>query len=81
VVVGVVFYGTYLVQYLSWEPVGAATVVGVFTHYLVPLLALLPFVFSLNKEKILVKDMDIWVMTLMVGFIAGMMMLTLVNCY
>lgn len=80
-VVALIFFGTYLVQYLSWEPVGAATVVGVFSHYLIPLLALLPFTFGLNQENELVENQDMWVVTLMVAFLAGMLILTLVNCY
>lgn len=80
-VAALIFFGTYLVQYLSWEPVGEATVVGVFSHYLIPLLALLPFTFGLNQENELVENQDMWVVTLMVAFLAGMLILTLVNCY
>ena len=48
----IIFYGTYLVQYLTWTPVGYLELdSAVNTRYFLPIFALCPFVFNLNMNK------------------------------
>ena len=51
-VLAIIFYGTYLVQYLTWTPVGSLELdSAVNTRYFLPLFALAPFVFNINMNN------------------------------
>ena len=48
----VIFFGTYFVQYLTWTPVGSLKLdSAVNTRYFLPIFALVPFVFNINRNK------------------------------
>ncbi|MEE1134607.1 MAG: hypothetical protein UHW60_07540, partial [Methanobrevibacter sp.] len=58
----------------------ATVVSGVQGRYFIPLLALIPFMISLNKDKSF-KDMDLWIFTFSLIFLAILVMLTIFNYY
>lgn len=50
-IIVILFFGTYFIEYLTWTPVGQLNVEGIQTRYFLPLIALFPFVFSMNNNK------------------------------
>ena len=81
-IAALIYAGVMYVQYLTWSSVGGGRLVeGVFGRYLMPLLIFLPFVlsnefFEFDKEKLSLLSL-----TVALGFIAGMMMLTVAVKY
>lgn len=74
----IIYLGIFLVQYLTWIPVGSSNVVGgVMGRYFIPLLVFLPFIFNLSSNKLDKSKMQILFITFAISFIAGAMMLTL----
>ncbi|WP_365907053.1 DUF2142 domain-containing protein [uncultured Methanobrevibacter sp.] len=72
-----IYGGVMAVQYLTWSPVGGDNVTrGVFSRYFMPLLIFLPFVFGIGNKKIEKETLSFLVLTIAVGFISGMLMLT-----
>ena len=46
-----IFYATHIIQLLCWTSVGKLSyILGVQTRYFIPLFALLPLIFSFNKD-------------------------------
>ncbi|WP_409200133.1 DUF2142 domain-containing protein [Methanobrevibacter sp. DSM 116169] len=72
--------GTFLSLYLTWNPVGSLILKGVHTRYLIPIFALLPFIFTINKNKTF-KNMDKYIMAIVIGFLASMILLIIANYY
>ena len=58
----------------------ATLIQGVQGRYFIPLLALMPLVFNLNKNKRF-KDMDLWIFTALLIILSSFIMLTIVFYY
>lgn len=77
-----IYIGVIGVQYLTWSSVGAESVInGVFSRYFIPLLIFVPFIintdfFEYDKEKL-----SLIFLTIAMGFISGMIMLTVAVKY
>lgn len=73
----ITYYGVVFIQYLTWSGVGATNVYeGVLSRYFLPLLIFVPFIintdfFEFDKKKIILLSL-----TIAIGFISGMIMLT-----
>lgn len=52
----IIFVGTYLIQFFTWTPVGQMVIVGTQSRYFLPLFALAPIIFNLNKHD---SDLDL----------------------
>ena len=46
----IIFVSTYLIQFFTWTPVGQMVIVGTQSRYFLPLFALAPIIFNLNKH-------------------------------
>ncbi|MCF0225961.1 MAG: DUF2142 domain-containing protein [Methanobrevibacter sp.] len=76
----VVFYlGIFFSIYMAWNPVGYPGLYGVQARYFVPLFALVPLVISYPVMKL--KDMDSYIITGILIFMAGMLMLVITHFY
>ncbi len=73
-------YAALYVGYTIYIDPNATVVSGVQGRYFIPLLALMPFMISLNKDKSF-KDMDLWIFTFSLVFLAIPIMLTIFNYY
>lgn len=75
ITVTIIILGTYIVQYLTWAPVGAMSLLdaGVVPRYFIPVLALLPLIFNVNSNKE-IKDLNLIVITAIVVFLSLIMM-------
>lgn len=80
-IVLLIFIGTYFIQYLTWCNVGLGKIEGVFGRYFIPLLALPPLVFGLKESDKSEKNSMMLVVTLMIGFISSMILLTFMTFY
>ena len=67
----VIYFGTFIVQLLSWTSVGSLNITGVHTRYFLPLFAFLPFIFSLNKDNGN-KKYDGYIFVLIIVFMVSM---------
>lgn len=78
VVTAVVYYGIFLVQYLTWIPVKSIYVnLGVSGRYFIPLLIFLPLIFNVSSKVNVDKKMFVKLaFSVAVSFICGMLMLT-----
>lgn len=78
IISAIIFYGIFLVQYLTWIPVKSANVIlGVSGRYFIPLLIFIPLILNLNsKIKLDKTKVSSIVFTIAISFIAGMLMLT-----
>ena len=47
----VIYIALFLIQYLTWTPVGSLRIQGVQGRYFIPLLILLPFILNINSEN------------------------------
>ena len=68
IVIFLIYYGTYFVQYISWTSVGASRVMGVNSRYFIPILFLIPMVFNLNFLKSDLKD-NLWYIGIIIVFV------------
>ena len=73
-------YAGLFVGYTLYQNPNATMVTGVQGRYFIPILVLIPFIISLNKDK-LFKDMDLWILTFSLIFLAITIMLTIFNYY
>ena len=77
----VVFFGTYVIQLLTWTPVGdLSNILGVQVKYFIPLLAMLPFIFSLNNNEISDKINDTIIISV-ISILASVVMMTTIIFY
>ena len=77
----VIYFGTYFVQLLSWNPVGSLNITGVHTRYFLPLFALLPFIFHLNNNLENSKEWDAYVFILILVFVSLMLISFIIKYY
>lgn len=68
----IIFVGTYIVQLLSWNPVGQLTFNGVHARYFLALFALLPFIFANNFLNFKGKKLDNYTIVLILFFMSSM---------
>lgn len=68
----IIFYvGTYLSFLISWTKVGVLNAIaGVQTRYFIPLILLLPFILGFNRQVTDKKEIDFYVITIAMGFLA-----------
>lgn len=81
ILVVILFYGTAVVQYLTWCPIGSTTIEGIYGRYLIPLLAFGPMIFNINKRDINQEKCKTLLITLSISFISCMILLTLMTFY
>ena len=70
IIISILYFGTYLVQYLSWTNIGLTYFKGVNARYFVPWLALLPMTFSINPNK-KSRKIDLLMITFAIIFLVG----------
>lgn len=72
--VGIYYIGTCFVQFLTWSPQGELVVSGISPRYFMSFLIFIPFIFGINfiKEKNI--EFDYYIITLIVSFLALMVM-------
>jgi uncharacterized membrane protein len=82
VIIAILIYiGTFLIQFLTWTPVGSTNIEGVFARYFIPLMALIPLIIGINKDILKNKNLDLIVITFVIIFISGVLILTIANFY
>lgn len=69
----IIIFGTYLVQYLTWAPVGAKDLIesGVVPRYFLPAFVLIPLIINYKNSKI--KNSEILIITCIVIFLCAML--------
>ena len=70
------YFGTYLVQYLSWTNVGLSYFKGVNGRYFIPMLALLPMTLNISPIK-KSRKIDMLMITFAIIFIIGFLIMVL----
>ena len=68
----IIYVGTFVVQLLSWNPVGQMTFNGVHTRYFLVLFSLLPLIFTKYINKFENKKLDNFTIVLILFFISSM---------
>ena len=83
-ITGSIYISTFIIQYLTWAPIGSENLMdGVFGRYFIPLLAFIPLIIGINYNEninflnIEKNKLNLTLITLIVGFIAGMILLTI----
>lgn len=72
-----IYLGVIFVQYLTWAPVGVETIKeGVLGRYFMPLLIFIPFIINTDYFEFDKKNTLLLFLTIAMGFISGMIMLT-----
>lgn len=71
---GSVVLGTYIIQYLTWSPVGSSDLIeaGVVPRYFISVSILLPLIFNINNKEI--KNQELIVITTITTFLSCSMM-------
>lgn len=69
----IIIFGTYVVQYLTWAPVGAKDLIesGVVPRYFLPVFVLIPLIINYKNPKI--KNNEILIITCILIFLCGML--------
>lgn len=82
-IMGVLLYvGTYVISLITWTPIGQIKLIeGVQLRYFIPLLALLPFIFSFNHMTGDKSELDTYIITLTIAFISIRLMGFLTAAY
>ena len=70
----IIILGTYIVQYLTWAPVGSTNLLdaGVVPRYFLPTLVLLPLIFNINNKEI--KNQELIIVTTITMFLSSSIM-------
>lgn len=70
----IIIFGTYIVQYLTWAPVGSSNLIetGVVPRYFLPTLVLLPLIFNINNKEI--KNKELIIVTTITIFLSSSVM-------
>ena len=77
-----IYVGVIGVQYLTWAKVGVGSVInGVFARYFMPLLIFVPFIINTNSFEYDKDKLSLLFLTIAIGFIGGMIMLTVTVKY
>ena len=75
----IIYIGIYGILYLQWTPVGSNVILGVQTRYFLPIIFMVPLIINLKNKKIENKEM--YVLTFIIIFISGLMMLPITHYY
>ncbi|WP_407378498.1 DUF2142 domain-containing protein [Methanobrevibacter sp.] len=75
----IIYIGIYGILYLQWTPVGSNVILGVQTRYFLPIIFMIPLIINLKNKKIENKDM--YVLTFIIIFLTGLMMLPITHYY
>ena len=75
----IVYVGIYAIFYLTWSPVGSNSILGVQLRYFLPVIALLPLIFSSKYKKIECKE--IYILTFIIICLTGLVMLPVTHFY
>ena len=85
-----IIFGTYLIQYLTWNPIGNPIICGVPGRYLIPIITLLPVIFTLNRKNKLLKsdkfnfiknNYNTLIITLVISFLSSLILLIFIKFY
>lgn len=76
----IIYLGIIIIQYLTWCSVGLPYITGIFGRYFIPLLSLIPIFLALNYRKHY-KNIDIFILTIILSFIASSILLTVIHYY
>lgn len=71
VVVTIIYFATYLIQTLTWSPVGDLYSAAVHARYFLPFFVLIPFIFGINHTRERNKELDKYIICLTCCFIAS----------
>ncbi len=77
----IIYVGTFIVQLLSWSPVGQLTLQGALPRYFLVLFALLPFIFSNYIANYKNQELDRYTFVLVLFFISSMLISFAVKYY
>ncbi len=81
-IVILVYIGTFMIQLLTWTPVGSIYTEGIQARYFLPLFILLPFIFNFNDKLDLdAKKIDNYIVVLVLGFLAATVLCLVCGCY
>lgn len=78
-----IYMGIIFIQYLSWASIGynqMDMLLGVYSRYYIPLLALFPLIFSLSSPQ-KIKNFDLKVILTVIIFLSGTLILTISTFY
>lgn len=75
----IVYVGIYAIFYLTWSPVGSTSILGVQLRYFLPVIALLPLIFSAKYKKIECKE--IYIFTFIIICLTGLFLLPITHFY
>lgn len=75
----IVYVGIYAIFYLTWSPVGSSSILGVQLRYFLPVIALLPLIFSTKYKKI--EGKEIYIFTFIIICLTGLFLLPITHFY
>ena len=75
----IVYVGIYAIFYLTWSPVGSTSILGVQLRYFLPVIALLPLIFSAKYKKI--EGKEIYIFTFILICLTGLFLLPITHFY
>ncbi|SDA55903.1 DUF2142 domain-containing protein [Methanobrevibacter millerae] len=73
-IIAIIILGTYIVQYLTWAPVGSINLLdaGVVPRYFLPVLVLIPLIFNVNNKNF--KNQELTIITCITIFLSSAIM-------
>ena len=75
----ITYLGIYGIFYLTWTPVGAKTILGVQSRYLLPVIMLIPLMITNKYKKI--ENKEIYIFTFIIISLTGMFLLVISHFY
>lgn len=73
------YLGMYFIIYLEWNSIGASEILGVQARYFVPIIPLVPLAINFPFKKI--KNIDLYTITFVIIFLAGLFLLPITHYY
>lgn len=73
--------GTVLTFYLTWSPVGTLDILGVQARYFLPIFFLMPFIFNISSKIQIKRNIDNWLLVLIISFAVYAVLLNLFFYY
>ena len=78
----IIYYGTYITFLLSWNPIGKLyPIEGVLPRYFLPELPLIPFIFGFNNNLSNKKEIDYYIIIIMLSFLSMMLISMVIKIY